>query len=458
MSVEPIDAAAVPPRVVDLARRVAARGGRALVVGGWVRDRLRGASPIDVDVEVHGLGGPALDGADLDEVLAEIGEVRRVGRAFAIRLVRGLGADVSWAGPESSATGAEALAASYAAAARRRDLTINSIGFDPLDGSVLDPLGGRDDLEARRLRACDPARFGEDPVRALRTAGLAARLEMTPDDELLRLCAAQPLDGAPGERLMLEWTRLLALAPRPGVALTWLGRMDQLRVFPEIDALRGVEQDPRWHPEGDVFVHTGLALDAAASLRTRSEDPVALAFGTLCHDFGKPGTTRRDGDRVRSIGHERAGLAPTRAFLRRLEASKRLMAQVEILVDRHLAPGQLVAQGAGDKAYRRLVRLLDQARVTPALLEAVARADHLGRTTEDARLGRFEGGDRFLERIEALGLMAGPDTPVVQGRHLVERGIQPGPEYGAVLDRCLALQDETGLRDPEALLERVLGS
>ena len=448
MSLYAIDPSAVPERIREVARLVAARGGCALVVGGWVRDRLRGGTPVDVDLEVHGLSA-----AELDAALGELGRVHVVGKAFAIRLVEGLDADVSWVEPI-----ADDVEESFARAALRRDLTINAMGFDPLTGRVLDPHGGRDDLEHGRLRATSDERFGEDPVRALRVAGLAARLEMTPDEALLRLCAAQSLTPIAGERLMLEWTRLLTRARRPSLALDWLQRMDQLRAFPQIDALRGVPQDPRWHPEGDVFVHTAMCLDMAAALRDESEEPVALMFGTLCHDFGKPETTREENDgRIRSIAHERAGLAPTRAFLARLGASNRLVAQVEVLVDRHLAPSQLVQQGAGDKAFRKLVRRLDAAHVTPKLLADVARADHLGRTTDDARAGRFDEGDRFLERIEALSLAQGPSEPVVQGRHLVARGFAPGPEYGRILERCLALQDETGLDDPEALLDRVLG-
>jgi len=445
MSLRSIDADAVPNDVLDLCRRIEGRGGRALLVGGWVRDQLLGGEPADVDVEVHGLSETALDDA-----LGDIGAVHVVGRAFAIRRVHGLDVDVSWTPPTSS------LEDSLAVAARRRDLTVNAMAFDPIDARVLDPLGGRKDLAARRLRVCDPTTFGDDPVRALRTAGLAARLEMEPDDALLALCRAQPLDAVAGERLMLEWTRLLTLAPKPSVALDWLLRMDQLRAFPEIEALRSVPQDPRWHPEGDVFVHTAMCLDAAAALRDTSDDPVALMFGVLCHDFGKPEATQREGDRVRSIGHERAGLEPARRFMERLEASKRLVVQVLELVDRHLAPSQLVSQGAGDKAYRRLVRRLDAAHVSPHLLEAVARADHLGRTTDDARLGRFEEGDRFVERVDSLALAKGPAASVVQGRHLVARGFTPGPEYGAILERCLELQDETGIDDPERLLERAL--
>lgn len=448
MKLHPIDVTTVPEAVRDLALRIEARGGRALVVGGWVRDRLRNEEPADLDVEVVGLDESALDAA-----LGEIGSVHVVGRTFAIRRVRGLDVDVSWGGAAQDAPDTEAA---FATAARRRDLTLNAMAFDPLTGALLDPFGGCGDLEARRLRATDRTRFGDDPVRALRTAGLAARLEMQPDAELLAVCAEQDLTRVAGERLMLEWRRLLERAPRPSRALELLERMDQLRAFPELDALRGVPQDARWHPEGDVFVHTAMSLDAAVPLRAASDDATALMFGALCHDFGKATATQVEADRVRALGHERAGLAPARGFLERLAAPNRLMAQVEILVDRHLAPTQLVGQGSGDKAYRRLVRKLGNAGVSARLLADVARADHLGRTTEDAKAGRFDAGDRFMERVTALQLVEGPAPSVVQGRHLIERGYSPGPEFGRILERCTALQDETGIANAEALLERAL--
>jgi tRNA nucleotidyltransferase (CCA-adding enzyme) len=465
MTPHAIDPRAVPDEIVRLAARVAREGGRLLIVGGWVRDRLRGGEPRDLDVEVHGLGE-----AELDALLREIGPVHVVGRAFAIRRVRGIDADLSWVEPSRGKGPAfsddDSFAHLFGEAARRRDLTINAMGFDPVSAQLFDPAGGVADLGAGRLRAVDATRFGEDPLRAFRVAQLAARLDMKPEPALLRLCAAQDLSQLAGERLMIEWTSLLLRAPRPSEALDWLDRMQQLRAFPELDALRDVPQDVRWHPEGDVLTHTKMSIDAAAALRdAHHEGALAFMFGVLCHDFGKAATTRVEpdpqgpgGQRIRSIAHERAGLGPARAFLRRMQAPKRLLGQVEILVDRHLAPAQFAKQGAGDKAYRRLVRALARAHVSPRLLEAVARADHLGRTTEDARLGRFEAGDAFLARIASLDLANGPQAAAVQGRHLVARGYAPGPEYGAILERCLEMQDATGIEDADALLDRVIGA
>ncbi|RLB45137.1 MAG: polynucleotide adenylyltransferase, partial [Deltaproteobacteria bacterium] len=224
MTLEPTLTAALPPRISELAERIAARGGRALAVGGWVRDQLLGADPADLDIEVHGLSA-----AELDDMLAEFGPVHLIGRSFAIRRVRGIAADLSWVEPPAGSAPLQDddLEAHFAQAARRRDLTINAMGFDPLTGRLFDPASGRADLASRHLRFVDEARFGDDPLRAFRVAQLAARLEMAPDDALIALCARQDLASIAGERLMNEWTSLLMLARRPSVALEWLERMDQ---------------------------------------------------------------------------------------------------------------------------------------------------------------------------------------------------------------------------------------
>ena len=150
---------------------------------------------------------------------------------------------------------------------------MNSIGIDPLTGEVLDPHGGRRDLERGVLRATDPERFPEDPLRGLRAAQLAARLEMAPDEELLALCRALDLGELSGERVFDELAKLLLRAARPSIGFRFLEDTGQLRFFPELDALRGVPQDPEWHPEGDVWVHTLMVLDAAASLRGGGAGP-----------------------------------------------------------------------------------------------------------------------------------------------------------------------------------------
>jgi tRNA nucleotidyltransferase (CCA-adding enzyme) len=336
------------------------------------------------------------------------------------------------------------------------------MAIDPLTGELLDPHGGRADIAARRLRATDPAHFGSDPLRALRTARFAACLEMEPDAELIALCAEQDLASVAGERLLEEMRRLLVEAPAPARGFAILERCGLLETFPELAALRGVPQDPEWHPEGDVWTHTLLVLDAAAGMRRGDGDDFALMLGALCHDLGKPATTEwsdeAEGTRIRSPGHDRAGIPPTHALLERLHASKALVAAVCALVEHHLAPALFVRQGAGPRGYRRLARKLEAAGVSLDLLVRVARADHLGRTTDEALAGVFPAGDAFLATAAALDVSRHGPADVVLGRHVLARGVPPGPAVGRILDACRAVQDETGETDPDRILDAVLAA
>jgi tRNA nucleotidyltransferase (CCA-adding enzyme) len=443
--------------LVPIAAAVAAAGGQAVLVGGSVRDHLLGMPPRgDADVEIFGLDGPSAA-----RVLGGFGKTVAVGRAFGVLRVKGL--DVDFSLPRASSAGAGVRgdlaqadpALGFAAAARRRDLTINAMGLDVLSGDLLDPLGGRADLAARRLRAAEPALFAEDPVRGLRVARFAARFEMQPDEVLLALCRGLDLSGVAPERLLKEWLRILLEPARPSLALQVLDATGLISHVPEVAALRGVPQDPRWHPEGDVWVHTLMVLDAAAALRRGDDTDPALMLAALCHDLGKPATTVTERGRVRAVGHEHQGGRITRELLQGLRAPVALTQCVVALVRHHLAPAQFPAQGAGPAAYRRLARRLAAAGADLALLERLARADQLGRDTADARAGRFPAGDDFLDRAEASGVRDHGPGDVVQGRDLIARGYAPGPGFSALLERCRGIQDETGLDDPQRILDRL---
>ena len=441
----------------EIAAAVRDAGGRAVVVGGWVRDHLLGVRSKDVDVEVFGL-----DVARLESLLAGFGKVHAVGRAFGVFRVGDVDVDFSLPRRDSKRGPghrgfdvAPDPSLDFAEAARRRDLTVNSIGIDPLTAEVLDPHGGRGDLERRVLRATDPARFPEDPLRGLRVAQLAARLEMAPDGELIALCRGLDLAELSGERVFEELGKLLLRAARPSLGFKVLEDTGLLRFFPELDALRGVPQDPEWHPEGDVWTHTLMVLDVAASLRGEGED-LALMFGALCHDLGKPATTERIGGRIRSRGHDVEGVAPARALLARMRAPGALVERVAALVEHHLAPALFTRNGATAKGYRRLARKLERAGASIELLVKVARADHLGRTTADALAGRFDAGDAFLAAARACRVEHAAPRDVVLGRHLIARGLQPGPGFAPILERCRDVQDETGWADPDRILDRAL--
>ena len=257
---------------------------------------------------------------------------------------------------------------SFEEAARRRDFTINAIGWDPLEEKYLDPFDGRGDLSRRVLRVVDSATFGDDSLRVLRGVQLAARFELTFDAATRDLCRAIPLDDLPSERIWGEVEKLLLLPRRPSIGLAAALELGVVaRLFPEMEALVGCEQEPAWHPEGDVWVHTLLVADEA---RARVDDlprhaRLAIMLGAICHDFGKPATTAFIDGRIRSLGHEEAGVAPAIALLDRLNIHAidgyDVRAQVIGLTAHHLKPGAWykVRDEVGDGAFRRLAQKVD---------------------------------------------------------------------------------------------------
>jgi tRNA nucleotidyltransferase (CCA-adding enzyme) len=415
-------------------------GGRPWVVGGSVRDALLGLPVKDHDLEVFGLPTETLK-----RTLARLGRVDAVGEAFTVFKLSGLedvpgSVDVSLPRRDSKAgRGHRGIAVvgdpdlSLEQASRRRDFTVNALMLDPFTGTIVDPHGGRADLERGVLRAVDAASFGDDPLRALRAVQLAARFELEVEPATARLCAAMPLRELPRERVFGELEKLLLQARRPSLGFRLLREWGMLDVVaPELVPLADTPQDPEWHPEGDVWTHTLLALDQAAPLRDGLERPRALAvmLATLCHDLGKPATTRFEDGRIRSRGHEEGGIAPTAALLERWNVHTLqgydVRGQVFGLVANHLKPGQLYddRERVSDGAIRRLARKCE-----PALLYRVARADCLGRTGDFPPLAM----EWFRERVEQLDVAEKPPAPLLQGRDLLALGLPPGPDVGRVL-------------------------
>ena len=451
----------VPEKVVTLASAVRAAGGRALLVGGCVRDLLMGRSPKDWDVEVYGI-----EPAKLRALLDKFGPVNVVGEAFTVYKL-GPELDVSLPRRErKSGRGHRAFIVegdpemTIEDAARRRDFTVNAILQDPLTGEIIDPFGGQEDIRNKTLRAVSVDTFAEDSLRVLRAAQFAARFEFELEPETVALCRAIDLSDLPAERVWKEMEKLLLRASRPLVGLQWLRELGALKqLFPEIDALIDVPQDKEWHPEGDVFVHTGLAIDRARELidDLPYSKQVTVMLGTLCHDFGKPATTEFLEGRLRSRGHEEAGVAPTASFLARLNVHSLdgydVRAQVIALVRDHLKPGEFYKKRdeVGDGAFRRLARKCEI-----DLLYRVAKADSLGRNAEDVPREKWftsEAQEWFIQRARELAVELRPPLPILLGRHLLEMGLQPGPRIGEITKAVYEMQLDSRVRDVEEAKE-----
>ncbi|MEO8483507.1 MAG: HD domain-containing protein [Acidobacteriota bacterium] len=423
----------VPDHAIALAQAVRAAGGRALIVGGWVRDRLIGRSSKDLDIEVFGIPANALL-----SLVSQFGRVDTVGESFTVFKIDGI--DVSLPRRESkvgrghkgfSVEGDPDL--SLKEAARRRDFTINAMSFDPLTNEVIDPFDGQRDLDARMLRMVDATTFGDDSLRVLRALQFAARFGLTVDDETKRVCRAIPLDDLPPERIWGEFDKLLLQAERPSIGLALARELGVIeKLFPDLVPLAICPQDPEWHPEGDVWTHTLMVVDEARRRIDGLErgPAIAMMVAAICHDIAKPLTTALTDGRWRSPGHEEAGVAPAVRVLDRLNLHTidgyDTRHAVLGLVAQHLKPSafQKARTPVSDGAFRRLALKVDL-----ELLARFAKADCHGRA------GTFDCSaiDWFLDRARSLGVEHAAPAPLLLGRHLLELGVHPGPRMGVIL-------------------------
>lgn len=442
--------------VLRLCEAVRAAGGRAMLVGGSVRDRLLHLESKDFDIEVYGV-----EPARLGALLAQIGQVNSVGEHFSVYKVVLYPPPIPRTGSPEQAAATERFdidvslprreskygrghrgfviegdaAMSFEEAARRRDFTINAILLDPLTGETIDPYGGLEDLARRSLRVVAPDTFIEDSLRVLRAVQLAARFELTIDPATVELCRGIDLADLPRERIWGEIEKLLSLAAHPSIGLRAaleLRVLDQL--FPEIRALVGKQGKTG----EDSFTHTNRSLDEAVGLVGDLPRPkrIAVMLATLCHDLAQPipsTSGRAEAERNKAV------VGPTLSILNRLGlhgiGGYDVRSQVLALVSEHRKPRQFYEhrETTADADFRRLAQ-----RVDIDLLYRVAMACAKGRGSG------VSGGpeDWFIERARSLGVEHGPPAPFLQGRHLLEAGFAPGPEMGKVLRRVYELQLE----------------
>jgi tRNA nucleotidyltransferase (CCA-adding enzyme) len=449
--------AELPKKILALARAVREEGGRALLVGGCVRDALLGREPKDWDVEVYGV-----EPAPLRALLGRFGRVDAVGEAFTVyKLSRDL--DVSLPRRErKQGRGHRGFVIegdplmTFDEAARRRDFTINAILFDPLTGEHLDPFDGRRDLERKLLRAVAPDTFVEDSLRVLRAAQLAARFGLDIEPATIELCRSIDLTDLPAERVWGELEKLLLQAASPSAGFEWLARLNATpQLFPEVHALVGVPQESAWHPEGAVDTHTFLTLDRARELvdDLPYAKRVTVMLAALCHDFGKPATTEFVDGRTRSRGHDEAGVAPTVSFLDRLKIftldGYDVRSQVVALVREHLKPGEFYRkrEEVSDGAFRRLAR-----RCELDLLYRVARADSLGRNAPWIARERWYDAaaqEWFIRRARELAVEQRAPAALLMGRHLLEMGLKPSPRVGEIARAVYEMQLDGRVRTLE---------
>lgn len=434
---------------LDVARAVGRAGGRALLVGGAVRDRLMGLEVKDVDLEVYGISPQALRA-----LLCELGEPFDKGAAFGVLGMRHSDIDVSMPRRERR-TGERHVDFDVSVdpwlspreASARRDFTMNAMLLDPLTGELMDFWGGQRDLEARVIRHVSDASFPEDALRVFRAAQFAARLNATVAPETVALCRLIDVSALSRERVFDELCKALTRADAPSVFFQALADMNQMEAFfPELAALADVPQNPVHHPEGAVLKHTMLVLDAAARLRGQAREPLWFMLSALLHDVGKLDATQLRDGKITAYAHPQTGVALARRQLRRLTDNARLIAYVENMVLVHMRPNMLAA----DRSRLSATRAMFDESLCPEDLILLSRADASGKANARYDIAVW---DFLWERL--ADYRARMSVPMLTGDDLLAAGYPPGPELKRLLARAKALHF-SGL-DRDAALRQLTG-
>jgi poly(A) polymerase len=430
------------------------QGFQAYLVGGCVRDLLLGREPKDYDVATN---------ATPEQVMDIFPETYAVGAQFGVVLVpaaeKDVASNVSTEGSSKSCAievatfrsdigysdGRHPDEVRFSSDPRedvaRRDFTINGMLLDPVSGEVLDFVGGRKDLEAGIIRTIgDPEqRFAEDKLRMLRAVRFAARFGYAIDTATFAAMRklAEQIQVVSRERVRDELTRMLTEghARRAFLLLDKSGLLKQ--VLPEISAMKGVEQPPEFHPEGDVFVHTLLLLD-----NLPNPCPLTLAWGALLHDVGKPPTFRVAPDRIRFDDHVEVGVKMAEEICGRLRFSNDETEQILALVDNHMRFGH--ATRMKESTLKRFLRM-------PGFDEHLAlhRADCLA---SHRNLSTYEFIQQKRAEIPAEKMRP---SPLVTGDDLIAQGHVPGPKFREILIAVEDAQLEGRLPSRDAALEFV---
>ena len=411
-----------------IAACVAQKGGRTFLVGGYVRDLLMGKHNKDIDIEIHGV-----QPEELEKILDGLGSRTEMGASFGVYGLRGYDIDIAMPRQEE-ATGrghkdfkiyVDPFLGTYKAA-MRRDFTINAMMQDVLTGEIIDHFGGQDDLKKGVLRHVNPHTFAEDPLRVLRAAQFAARFEFDIAPETIELSRTMDLTTLARERVMGELEKALLKAAHPSIFFEKMRIMNQLdNWFLHLTKLIGLEQPPKYHPEGDVWTHTMRVLDSAASFRDKAKNPVGLMLSALTHDLGKITATTVDGKGIiHAYGHAKQGDPFAKEFLERITNETKLIRYVRNMVSLHMRPYEL----AKENADKKTTNMLFDSAISPEDLLLLSTSDQMGKGN-----GRIipEYEEYLRERLSWYRYTM--EQPCVMGADLIQAGLKPGPKFSEIL-------------------------
>ena len=475
--------ATFPAEFRDKALFVRLFGGHVYVVGGFVRDLVMGRPPAEVDLLVTGL--------PLDEVIRRIrphGKVDLVGRSFGIIkfTVRKKTYDIALPRTDTAADVPSRRHKDIRVAAdpelpvekdlERRDFRVNSMALRLADGLLVDPFGGREDIQARRIRLTNRRAFPEDPLRVLRVARFSSVLGFSVDPEIYGIAKEIDLSGLSVERVNEELFKILLLSDRPSVGLEELFRLGVLKqLFPELYRLTLSIQDSVFHPEKDdfghhsVWQHTRLTVDQAKALAgfagLGQEKTLCLLLAALYHDVGKPATAHWEYKRGRMAitnnGHDLASERIVKKVLARFRIfswnGHNLRKMVPLLIRSHhrLSELWLNRENVTKKAFNRLAAETQGEIELLVYLDAADRAGRRDRIVKSLdRQGKW-----LLKRFEELKVSRESIKPLILGRDLIRLGIEPGPAMGKILKRLYEMQLDNvfetkarGIRAAESLV------
>jgi tRNA nucleotidyltransferase (CCA-adding enzyme) len=456
----------LPNILLSIAKHLKEHNSKALLVGGGVRDYFLHLPIKDYDIEVYGFD--SLD--ELMQILSTFGKVNLVGKSFGVLKFNYEGVEYDFSFPrleQKIAKGHRGFSIQtdghldYKTAFKRRDFTINAIGYDILSGEFIDPYGGKDDIADKTLRHIDDATFIEDPLRVYRGVQFCARFGFKLHNKTKELCQKMVDDGMldelPKERILVEWQKLLLKSPKPSIGFELMHELGILRkYFSELHNIIGVVQSPKYHPEGDVWIHTMMSLDSMANILKSSQkddkDKLRLMFAILCHDLGKATHTTIEADgTIRSIGHEKAGVELTKNLLYKLTNEHSFIESILPLVEHHLKPSQFYATKSKASAIRRL-----STKVNIDELIIVAKADFLGRDTPEAKEGIYEAGEWLRSRADELNISKTPPKPLIQGKDLINLGLEPSPKFKTILQTTYQAQLDGTIVSKDEAIEFVL--
>lgn len=433
------------PDLLTLLHHLEDHGIRGILVGGFVRDHIIDHPSNDLDIELYGL--TSLE--TLETLLRPYGKLGLYGKSFGVLKLNYGKYTIDFSPPRTESKsgfghkGFETQWHSdldFASAARRRDFTINAIGYDPITATLLDPYQGSEDLRAKRLRCVDPDTFIDDPLRVLRAIQFAARFDLTCDEELLELCRRMIEEGAleelPKERIFEEIKKLLLKSPKPSIGLELLREMGGLSFFTPLDQMESTPQNPISHPEGSVWNHTLMALDTMASQREGEwRHDMVLMLAILLHDIGKPATTTLINQEIKAPKHATIGVEIALRWLEKITEDKALIESILPLIRYHGWPKKLHRYQATASEILHL-----STRVNLFDLILVAKADFYGRTFMGILPESFEAGDWLYQNAHSLGVLHEPPAALIQGRDLIALGLSPSEEFKSILNHAYDAQ------------------